>query len=177
MNWDPKLKTAVSDLEVTQKEIDGNLWFIKYKLYDSNEFLVVATTRPETMFGDTAVAIHPKNPQLKSFIGRKVIVPIVNKEIPVIADDYADPNKGSGAVKITPAHDFNDFIIGKKHNLNFINIFDTEAKLNNNVPAAFIGLDRFEARKKIIKKLNNENLIKKTLKNKMFVPLEKEQVL
>ena len=170
MNWDPKLKTAVSDLEVSQKEIDGNLWFIKYKLYDSNEFLVVATTRPETMFGDTAVAIHPKNPELKSFIGRKVIVPLVNKEIPVIADDYADPDKGSGAVKITPAHDFNDFIIGKKHNLNFINIFDTEAKLNNNVPATFIGLDRFEARKKIIKKLNNENLIEKTLKNKMFVP-------
>ncbi len=170
VNWDPKLQTAVSDLEVSQKEIDGNLWFIKYKLYDSNEFLVVATTRPETMFGDTAVAIHPKNPELKSFIGRKVIVPIVNKVIPVIADDYADPDKGSGAVKITPAHDFNDFIIGKKHNLNFINIFDTEAKLNDNVPNTFIGLDRFEARKKIIKKLNNENLIKKTLKNKMFVP-------
>ncbi len=130
----------------------------------------MATTRPETMFGDTAVAIHPKNPELKPFIGRKVIVPIVNKEIPVIADDYADPDKGSGAVKITHAHDFNDFIIGKKHNLNFINIFDTEAKLNDNVPTTFIGLDRFDARKKIIKKLNNENLIEKTLKNKMFVP-------
>ena len=142
----------------------------KIQLYDSNEFLVVATTRPETMFGDTAIAIHPKNPELKSFIGKKVIIPLTKRCIHIIADDYADPDKGSGAVKITPAHDFNDFIIGKKHNLNFINIFDTEAKLNNNVPTTFIGLDRFEARKKIIKKLNNKNLIEKTLKNKMFVP-------
>ena len=141
MNWDPKLQTAVSDLEVAQKEIDGNLWFIKYKVCDSNQSLVVATTRPETMFGDTAVAVHPNNPDLKSFIGRKVIVPISKHIIPVISDEYADPDKGSGAVKITPAHDFNDFIVGKKHSLNFINIFDKEAKLNKNAPASFIGLD------------------------------------
>ena len=134
VNWDTVLETAVSDLEVNQKEVDGFLWFIKYKIIGSNDFITVATTRPETMFGDTAIAIHPNNKKLKKFIGKNALVPLSQKSIPIISDDYADPNKGSGAVKITPAHDFNDFLIGKKHHLNFINIFDKNAKLNENVP-------------------------------------------
>ena len=139
VNWDTVLETAVSDLEVNQKEVDGFLWFIKYKIIGSNDFITVATTRPETMFGDTAIAIHPNNKKLKKFIGKNGLVPLSQKSIPIISDDYADPNKGSGAVKITPAHDFNDFLIGKKHHLNFINIFDKNAKLNENVPKKFSG--------------------------------------
>ena len=113
VNWDTVLETAVSDLEVNQKEIDGTLWFIKYKIKESLDYLTVATTRPETIFGDTAIAIHPKNKDLKKFIGKYASIPFLEKSIPIIADEYADPKKGSGAVKITPAHDFNDFLVGK----------------------------------------------------------------
>ena len=137
VNWDTVLETAVSDLEVNQKEIEGTLWFIKYKINKNDDFITVATTRPETMFGDTAIAIHPHNKKLKKYIGKQAKIPFSEKLIPIIADKYADPEKGSGAVKITPAHDFNDFKIGKKHNLDFVNIFDKNAKLNKNVPKIF----------------------------------------
>ena len=171
INWDPEIQSAVSDLEVTQKEVIGNLWFIKYKIANSNSNIVVATTRPETMFGDSAIAIHPKNKKLKFNIGKEAIIPFLNKKIPIIADDYADPEKGSGAVKITPAHDFNDFIVGKKHDLKFVNIFDSSAKLNSNVPSDFRGLDRFIARNKIVKLLQKKKLIIKIKKNDMTIPV------
>ncbi len=129
VNWDPKLKTAISDLEVQQVETKGHLWYIKYPIEGSDEFIVVATTRPETMLGDVAVAVHPDNERLKHLIGKNAILPLVGRRIPIIGDDYADPEKGSGAVKITPAHDFNDFEVGKRHDLPLINVFDEEAHL------------------------------------------------
>jgi valyl-tRNA synthetase len=130
VNWDPKLKTAISDLEVQQVETRGSLWYIKYPIEGSDEFIVVATTRPETMLGDVAVAVHPKNERLKHLIGKHAILPLVGRRIPIVGDDYADPEKGSGAVKITPAHDFNDFEVGKRHKLPLINVFDDEAHLS-----------------------------------------------
>ena len=170
VNWDPKLQTAISDLEVNQKEVDGSLWFFKYYIEETDDFIEVATTRPETMFGDVAIAVHPKNIALKSYIGKKAIIPLTERYVHIIADEYADPSKGSGAVKITPAHDFNDFLIAKKHNLNFINIFDKQAKLNSSVPKKFIGMDRYEARKYIIKVLKENGQLTKIENNKMFVP-------
>src|SRR6202044_1849859 len=127
VNWDPKLKTAISDLEVQQVETKGNLWHIKYPIEGSDEFIIVATTRPETMLGDVAVAVHPDNEQLRHLIGKTAILPLVGRRIPVIGDDYADPEKGTGAVKITPAHDFNDFEVGRRHNLPLINLLDVDA--------------------------------------------------
>ena len=171
VNWDTVLETAVSDLEVNQKEIEGTLWFIKYKIYENDEFITVATTRPETMFGDAAIAIHPQNKKLNKYIGKKANIPFSKKLIPIIADKYADPKKGSGAVKITPAHDFNDFLIGKKHNLDFVNIFNKNAKLNENVPKNFFGLDRYKARDLILESLKNSNLLEKQTKNKMIMPI------
>ena len=171
VNWDTVLETAVSDLEVNQKEIEGTLWFIKYKIYNDDEFITVATTRPETMFGDAAIAIHPQNKKLNKYIGKKANIPFSKKLIPIIADKYADPKKGSGAVKITPAHDFNDFLIGKKHNLNFINIFNKNAKLNENVPKKFFGMDRYKARDLILKNLKKLDLLEKQTKNKMVLPI------
>ncbi len=169
VNWDPKLLTAISDLEVEQKEQEGILWHIKYPI-DKNLFIIVATTRPETMLGDSAVAVHPENLKYKDFIGKSCKLPIINKEIPIIADEYADPNKGSGAVKITPAHDFNDFEIGKKHGLDFINIFDKFAKINDNAPIRYQGLDRYEARKLILEELNSLDLLVKEEKQLMVIP-------
>ena len=171
VNWDTVLETAVSDLEVNQKEIEGTLWFIKYKIYEDDEFITVATTRPETMFGDAAIAVHPQNKKLNKYIGKKANIPFSKKLIPIIADKYADPKKGSGAVKITPAHDFNDFLIGKKHNLDFINIFNKNAKLNENVPKKFFGLDRYKARDLILKNLKKLGLLEKQTKNKMVLPI------
>ena len=171
VNWDTVLETAVSDLEVNQKEIEGILWFIKYKIYEDDEFITVATTRPETMFGDAAIAVHPHNKKLNKYIGKKANIPFSKKLIPIIADKYADPKKGSGAVKITPAHDFNDFLIGKKHNLDFINIFNKNAKLNENVPKKFFGLDRYKARDLILKNLKKLDLLEKQTKNKMVLPI------
>ena len=171
VNWDTVLETAVSDLEVNQKEIEGTLWFIKYKIYEDEEFITVATTRPETMFGDAAIAIHPQNKKLNKYIGKKANIPFSKKLIPIIADKYADPKKGSGAVKITPAHDFNDFLIGKKHKLNFINIFNKNAKLNENVPKKFFGLERYKARDSILKNLKKLDLLEKQTKNKMVLPI------
>ena len=138
VNWDPKLKTAISDLEVQQVETKGNLWHIKYPIEGSDEFIVVATTRPETMLGDVAVAVHPDNEQLKHLIGKTAVLPLVGRRIPIIGDDYADPEKGTGAVKITPAHDFNDFEVGRRHDLPLINVLDDEAHLTLRNNEAFL---------------------------------------
>ncbi len=170
VNWDPKLKTAVSDLEVNQIETDGNMWYINYDIDNSSNQITVGTTRPETIFGDVAIAVHPKNNKLNKFIGKFARVPLINRKIPVIGDIYADPKKGSGAVKITPAHDFNDFEIGKKHKLNLINIFDESANLCENVPLSYKGLNRFKARDKVVLELEKNNKIKKILPNKMVIP-------
>src|SRR5271154_471081 len=150
VNWDPHFQTAISDLEVEQREVDGHYWHFAYPLEDGSGEIVVATTRPETMLGDTAVAVHPSDERYTALIGKAVRLPIVNRPIPIIADEYPDPEKGSGAVKITPAHDFNDFKVGQRHRLTMINILDPFARLNENVPAEYRGLDRFEARKKVV---------------------------
>ena len=171
VNWDPKLETAISDLEVKQKNIIGNLWYINYKLCNEDKYITVATTRPETLFGDTAIAIHPKNKKLKSFIGKNALIPICNRKIPIIADEYADPTKGSGAVKITPAHDFNDFEIGRKHKLPIINIFDKKARLVIKDNNSFNGLDRFEARSLVVNTIKQNGLLVKIEKNEMVVPI------
>ena len=174
VNWDPKLLTAISDLEVVQKEIKGNLWYLRYPIEGSDESIVVATTRPETMLGDSGVAVHPENEKLKHLIGKKVRLPLVGRLIPIVADDYADPEKGTGAVKITPAHDFNDFDVGKRHDLKQINILEMHGKITlegnadflegAGVPAetmALDGLDRFEARKKIVAMFEEQGLLEK----------------
>ena len=151
VNWDPGLKTAISDLEVIQKEIEGNLWYIRYPFEeDSKNSIIIATTRPETMFGDTAIAVHPDDERYKKLIGKKIIIPVVNRVIPIIEDEYADPEQGSGAVKITPAHDFNDFEVGKRNNLEMISILDINGDLNDNTPKEWQGLDRFEARELLL---------------------------
>ena len=169
VNWDPKLLTAISDLEVEQKEQEGSLWHIKYPI-DQDNYIVVATTRPETMLGDSAVAVHPEDSRYKDLIGKHFNLPLVEKTIPIIADEYADPEKGSGAVKITPAHDFNDFEVGKRHQLEFINIFDQFAKINENAPSKYQGLDRFEARQLILEELQGLGLLIKEEKQDMVVP-------
>ena len=162
VNWDPKLHTAVSDLEVEQIEIKGNLWYFKYPIEgDTERFITIATTRPETMLGDTAVAVHPDDERYKDLVGKFVILPIVGRPIPIIADEYANPEKGSGAVKITPAHDFNDFEVGKRHNLPMISVLDKDAKINDNAPEEYRGLDRFEARKKILAEMEALELLEK----------------
>jgi len=150
VNWDPQFQTAISDLEVEQREVDGFLWHLAYPLDDGSGEIVVATTRPETMLADTAVAVHPGDDRYKALIGRSVRLPIVGRPIPIIADAYADPEKGSGAVKITPAHDFNDFQVGQRHSLPMISILDPFARLNDNTPTAFRGLDRLVARAKVV---------------------------
>jgi valyl-tRNA synthetase len=171
VNWDPKLQTAISDLEVEQKEQKGKMWHFKYPVLNQKDtFIVVATTRPETMLGDTAVAVHPKDKRYTSLIGKFCILPIVERNIPIIADEYADPEKGSGAVKITPGHDFNDFDVGRRHDLEIINIFDRFAKLNKNVPEKFVGLGRFKAREKILETIEEMGLLDKEEENLMFVP-------
>ena len=169
VNWDPKLLTAISDLEVEQKEQEGSLWHIKYPI-DQDNYIVVATTRPETMLGDSAVAVHPEDSRYKDLIGKHCNLPLVEKTIPIIADEYADPEKGSGAVKITPAHDFNDFEVGKRHQLEFINIFDQFAKINENAPSKYQGLDRFKARQLILEELQGLGLLIKEEKQDMVVP-------
>ena len=169
VNWDPKLLTAISDLEVEQRDQEGSLWHIKYPI-DKDNFIVVATTRPETLLGDSAVAVHPEDKKYKNLIGKFCQLPLVDKNIPIIADEYADPEKGSGAVKITPAHDFNDFEVGKRHQLEFINIFDEFAKINENAPKRFHGLDRFEARKLILEELTQLGLLIKEEKQEMVIP-------
>src|SRR5262249_11155864 len=138
VNWDPELLTGISDLEVQQVEVRGNLWHIKYPVEGTDEFIIVATTRPETMLGDVAVAVHPENERLRHLMGRTAILPLVGRRIPIIGDDYADPEKGTGAVKITPAHDFNDFDVGKRHGLPLVNVFTVEADLDLRDNEAFL---------------------------------------
>ena len=150
VNWDPRLQTAVSDLEVESIEIKGHLWHIKYPIEDSDQFIIVATTRPETMLGDTAVAVHPDDERYKALVGKTVILPLTGRAIPIIADEYSDPEKGTGAVKITPGHDFNDFEVGKRHKLELINLINRDGTLNDSVPAPYRGLSREAARKKIV---------------------------
>ena len=162
INWDPVGLTAVSDEEVFYKEKNGKLWYIKYPIKDSNEYLVVATTRPETMLGDTGVAVNPNDSRYTKFIGKKVVLPIVNKEIPIFSDEYVDKDFGTGCVKITPAHDPNDFEMAKRNNLEIINIMHENASLNENVPLEFQNLDRFEARKKVVQNLKELKLLERT---------------
>ena len=160
VNWDPKLLTAISDLEVQQVETQGKLWHFKYPLEaGQDEFITVATTRPETMLGDSGIAVHPDDPRYTKFVGKKAVLPLVGRLIPIVADEYSDMEKGSGAVKITPAHDFNDFEVGRRHKLELINIFDEKAKLNKNVPEKFVGLDRYEARKIIVAQMEELGLL------------------
>ncbi len=162
VNWDPKLQTGISDLEVEQREVKGHLWYLKYPIEGAEgQFIIVATSRPETMLGDIAVAVHPDDERYRHLIGKQAVLPLVGRRIPIVADDYSDPTKGSGAVKITPAHDFNDFEVGKRHKLEMINIFDATARLNETVPAAYRGLDRFEARKRVVADLEAQGLVDK----------------
>jgi valyl-tRNA synthetase len=170
VNWDPHFQTAISDLEVEAREVDGHYWHFAYPLEDGSGEIVVATTRPETMLGDTAVAVHPSDQRYQALIGKAVRLPIVNRPIPIIADEYPDPEKGSGAVKITPAHDFNDFQVGKRHSLPMINIFDDFAKLNDNVPVEYRGLDRFAARKKVVDAFEALGLLREIEKSRHTVP-------
>ena len=177
VNWDPKLLTAISDLEVQQIEEKGHLWYIKYPIEGTSELITVATTRPETMLGDTAVAVHPDDERYKHLVGKQVILPLVGRRIPIIAEEYSDPEKGTGAVKITPAHDFNDFEVGRRHHLQQISVLDVEAKLDLRDNSAFLedlppspeleatlaldGEDRFVARKKIVARLEEQGLLAK----------------
>jgi valyl-tRNA synthetase len=193
VNWDPKLLTAISDLEVVQVETRGHLWHLRYpiegKSFDPNDpstFIVVATTRPETMLGDTAVAVYPDDERYKKLIGKNVILPLVGRKIPIIADEYSDPEKGSGAVKITPAHDFNDFEVGKRHKRPLVNVFTTDAKLNLKDNADFLdgvpkspdfdatlamhGVDRFVARKQIVARLEEKGMVEKIEPHSNVVP-------
>ena len=192
VNWDPKLLTAVSDLEVQQIEVKGSLWYLRYPIEgknfspdDPSTFVVVATTRPETMLGDTAVAIHPENERIGHLIGQHVILPLVGRRIPIIGDDYADPEKGSGAVKITPAHDFNDFEVGKRHGLPRINVFDQEGCMtlvgnedylrglpegSDQLAEELNNVERFAARKKLVTRLEDFGFLEKIEPNTHMVP-------
>jgi len=161
VNWDPIGLTALSDEEVIHKETQGKLWHFKYPIKDSNDFLVVATTRPETMLGDTGVAVNPKDTRYKKLIGKTIILPIMNREIPIFADEYVDMEFGTGCVKVTPAHDPNDFEMGQRNNLETINIMNPNASLNNNVPDNYKGLDRYKARKQVIEELDSLDLLDK----------------
>jgi len=177
VNWDPALKTAISDLEVISEEEDGFLWSILYPFVDSElrgpdgrPGLVVATTRPETMLGDVAVAVHPEDERYKHLIGKMLNLPLCNRQIPIIADEYVEREFGTGCVKITPAHDFNDYAVGQRHQLQPINIFTDEAKINDNTPLHYRGLDRYVARKKILAELESNELLIETKKHKLMVP-------
>ncbi|MBN7137133.1 valine--tRNA ligase [Lysobacter enzymogenes] len=170
VNWDPVLKTAISDLEVVNEEENGFLWSISYPLADGSATLVVATTRPETMLGDTAVMVHPDDERYQHLIGKTVKLPLSEREIPVIADAYVDREFGTGVVKVTPAHDFNDYAVGQRHDLPLINIFTPEAKVNDNAPAKYVGLDRFEARKAVLADLEALGLLVETKDHKLQVP-------
>ncbi len=170
VNWDPVLKTAISDLEVESVEEDGFLWSISYPLADGSGTLTVATTRPETMLGDTAVMVHPEDERYAHLIGKRVKLPLTDREIPVIADDYVDREFGTGVVKVTPAHDFNDYQVGVRHNLPMINLFTPTAAINDNAPEKYRGLDRYEARKVILAELEDLGILVETKAHKLQVP-------
>ncbi|MBL4614134.1 MAG: valine--tRNA ligase [Magnetovibrio sp.] len=175
VNWDPMLHTAISDLEVENKEQNGKMWYFKYPVEGPNgepsgEFVTVGTTRPETMLGDTGVAVHPDDERYTDLVGKNVVLPITGRIIPIVADEYADPEKGSGAVKITPAHDFNDFEVGKRCKLEIINVLDHNAAINDVAPQHLRGLDRFEARDAIVKEMEGLGLLEKIEENAMTVP-------
>jgi valyl-tRNA synthetase len=171
VNWDPEMHTVISDLEVDNRETRGQLWHIRYPIEgEPGRFLVVATTRPETMLGDTAVAVHPDDARFADLVGKQVRLPLVGRLIPIIADEYADPEMGSGAVKITPGHDFNDFEVGQRHGLAQLNIFDRDARLNDTAPEGYRGLDRFEARVKVVADLAAAGLIEKIEDHTLMVP-------
>ena len=170
VNWDPKLHTAVSDLEVVQEEEDGFMWHIRYPLSGASGTLTVATTRPETMLGDTAVMVHPEDERYKHMLGKMVKLPLTDREIPIIADSYVDLEFGTGCVKVTPAHDFNDYAVGQRHGLPTIAILTLDAKINDNAPEKYRGLDRFDARKTVVADLEALGLLEKTDKHKLKVP-------
>lgn len=174
VNWHPGLETAISDLEVENIETNGKMWHLRYPIEGSDETIVVATTRPETMLGDTAVAVHPDDERYQHLIGKYVILPLVGRRIPIVGDEYADPELGSGAVKITPAHDFNDFEVGVRHNLKPINIFTTTAKINGLAPKDYRGLDRFEARDKIVADLDALGVLVWVEDKKIMVPYDEK---
>ncbi|MFB4202462.1 Valine--tRNA ligase [wastewater metagenome] len=170
VNWDPVLHTAVSDLEVESKEEKGHIWHMRYPMADGSGHVVVATTRPETMLGDTAVAVHPEDERYRHLIGHRIRLPLVEREIPVIADDYVDPEFGSGCVKITPAHDFNDYQVGLRHDLEQINVLTPSAAINDNAPEAYRGLDRYEARKRVVADLDAAGLLERVEDHTLMVP-------
>ena len=170
VNWDPVLQTAISDLEVVSEEEEGHLWHIRYPLADGTGHVVVATTRPETMLGDTAVAVNPKDERFNTLIGKEVELPLTDRRIPIIGDDYVEVEFGSGCLKITPAHDFNDYNVGQTHGLEVINVLTPDAHMNDNAPVRYQGLDRFEARKRIVADLTAQGLIEKTVPHKLMVP-------
>ncbi|HZZ88385.1 MAG TPA: valine--tRNA ligase [Caulobacteraceae bacterium] len=175
VNWQPELQTAVSDLEVVNLEVTGSMWRFRYPIEEEpGRFIVVATTRPETMVGDTGIAVHPDDERYADLVGKHVRLPLVGRLIPIVADPYADPEKGTGAVKITPAHDFNDFQVGQRHGLEAINILTPDAKLNENAPAAYRGLDRFAARKVIVADLDALGLLEGVDAHKMMVPYDEK---
>ncbi|MPT24243.1 MAG: valine--tRNA ligase, partial [Starkeya sp.] len=190
VNWDPKFQSAISDLEVLQVEVKGHLWHLRYPLadgvtyehpvafdennqpyeFETRDYIVVATTRPETMLGDVAVMVHPEDERYAHLIGKTVELPLCGRQIPVIADDYVYREFGTGVVKVTPAHDFNDYAVGQRHQLPQISILTLEAKINENAPAAYQGLDRFEARKQIVADLDAQGLLKNIKPHKLMVP-------
>ena len=176
VNWDPQLRTAISDLEVISEEEDGFLWHFRYplanneKTLEGEDSIVIATTRPETMLGDTAVAVHPNDERYLHLIGKSVQLPLCGREIPIIADEYVDPEFGTGCVKITPAHDFNDYEVGKRHNLEIINIFTDDALVNENAPETYRGMDRFEARASIVDQLEALGLLERIEAHKLKIP-------
>ncbi|MGA8760085.1 MAG: valine--tRNA ligase [Stellaceae bacterium] len=171
VNWDPEMHTVISDLEVESRETKGFLWHLRYPVEEvPGQFIIVATTRPETILGDTGVAVHPDDARFAGLVGKHVRLPLVDRLIPIVADEYADPETGSGAVKITPAHDFNDFEVGRRHGLALLNIFDADARLNDAVPEAYRGLDRFAARKKVVAELEGAGLLDRVEDHVLMVP-------